>query len=135
MTSILPPPGFRKHTDLDYYSFEEIQSKIHELIHINNFDLNEWIPVIRKFVGKEPLYMVIYECSKNGHLTLYANLFRSIHINWMGKNKNNYELRGIFFHRSKFDPNIWIIKKEGRTNLEIIKSILTKEGFGKLKIE
>ena len=89
-------------------------------------NLTNFIGSIRAtFPLNKPVYVVIYEYITSSGSDRDAELLTEAEINWPGL-KNDKTWRDIYFHVSKQDPNIWILRNEFRGNSHILSAILVE---------
>ncbi|BCS83622.1 hypothetical protein QLL95_gp0501 [Cotonvirus japonicus] len=87
-----------------------------------------WSQKIREIFNKEAVYVIIHKYVDVSGSEIDAFIVRSNEINWQTK-KNDPDFRSKYFHKSKFDSNIWILIDKYRTETQIIKSLLVTNNF------
>lgn len=83
-------------------------------------DMATWTNFIRMVYPKGPVY-VIYEENKD---KIKGSLHQWQDLQWPSNQKNDPIHRDTYFHVSSYDSNIWILKKEHRSNSSTIKALL-----------
>ena len=82
---------------------------------------------IRRVLAQNvPVYVVIYEYIHHSGSDKYAEILPETDINWPGK-PNEKTFRNSYFHQSKQDTNIWILKQEYRGASAVLRALLKEK--------
>ena len=96
-------------------------------------DMSIWAPKIRSVNPKGAVYVILFKEFESGFTPewFYGVLLPN-DINWEANKKNDPAFRSTYFHVSKSDSNIWILKNDFRRDTEVVKKLITKDGYAKL---
>ncbi len=86
-------------------------------------DLQFWTTNIRSIIPHSAIYIIIHQYVNNSGSDMDCFLLLPNELNWTSKT-NNPEFRDIYFHQSKYDSNIWILKNEYRYKTNILKQLV-----------
>nr|AEX63232.1 hypothetical protein mv_L1030 [Moumouvirus Monve] len=86
-------------------------------------DMESWSKRIRDVLPKGAFYIIIHKYIDVSGSELDAFILQSTDIKWPSQ-KNDSSFRNQYFHKSKYDTNIWILKDKYRTEITIIKSLI-----------
>uniref|UniRef100_A0A6G6AAE0 Uncharacterized protein n=1 Tax=Borely moumouvirus TaxID=2712067 RepID=A0A6G6AAE0_9VIRU len=86
-------------------------------------DMKSWSKKIRNVFPKGAIYIIIHRYIDVSGSELDAFILQSNDIKWPSQ-KNDSVFRSQYFHKSKYDSNIWILMDEHRTETTIIKSLI-----------
>ncbi|AQN67963.1 hypothetical protein [Saudi moumouvirus] len=106
-------------------SFSEIQKEF--IMDCNRSqmipDMEFWSKKIRSVLSKGAVYIIIHKYIDVSGSELDTFILQSSDIQWPSQ-KNDPTFRNQYFHKSKYDSNIWILKDKYRTQTSIIKSLI-----------
>ena len=85
-------------------------------------DMKVWHAKIRHGIPYGAIYIIIHRYVDVAGSETDSYLLLSDDINWIDQ-KNDPEFRGFYFHQSKFDSNIWILKQDIRGHTNIISGL------------
>ncbi|AGF85675.1 hypothetical protein QJ854_gp107 [Moumouvirus goulette] len=89
-------------------------------------DMKLWSKKVRNAFPKEAVYIIIHKYIDVSGSELDSFILQSSDIKWPTQ-KNDPTFRNQYFHKSKYDTNIWILKDHFRTRTSIIKSLLVDD--------
>lgn len=91
-------------------------------------DLKDWIAKIRQAIPKGPVYVILHEYQTDSGKERDAFLLTTQGINWNGQ-KNDPQMRTLYFHKSRYDSNIWVLKENFRWQSNILKTLVLNKHF------
>ncbi len=86
-------------------------------------DMQVWTPIIRNVIPKKAVYVFGYKYVDDAGSDQDAFILLDHEINWPNS-KNDPDFRSKYFHKSKYDSNIWILEKDHRYDGNVIKSLI-----------